>query len=458
MPSVTSARKGWGVIGTTAILAGVVLTATAGAAAPATSPERPAGAEGTVVVPDHFLRRWDPVTVFFNRDAGPAKGGPEDTPERLVTLAPTHPGAYRWIDARTLQFRPAEPWPSLTRFTWKVDGRTTTLVTLMSAPGATVPAAGSEGLEPVEEIALTFPDPLDPAALARMVTVEQRPLPGVGSTGARWLTQDDFQVKTLERTSRDDSASYVLVLDSPIPLGTRAVVHFRLSLDDDAEQSFRDVSFSTAEPFRVTAVGCRDRRFPVAAEGTRYVREQAIACTSGERSVMVDFSGLPAADLGPVAARNLLRFTPAVANLSFKVEYKTLVATGDFAWETVYALQVRPTPLSDNKGRPLEMAAPSEVFVYFPRKPAYVKWGVSQGIVERFGPQRVPVEGRAQGRVDVRIHRVPPLDRSFWPFPDFAVIVDDSRSPRTAPSPPPSWQDRSAPWARRRYPSCWPCP
>ena len=39
---------------------------------------RPAGATGTVVVPDRFLRRWDPVTVFFARDIGPAKGGPED--------------------------------------------------------------------------------------------------------------------------------------------------------------------------------------------------------------------------------------------------------------------------------------------------------------------------------------------------------------------------------------------
>jgi hypothetical protein len=62
---------------------------------------RPAGATGTVVVPDRFLRRWDPVTVFFVRDVGPAKGGPEDHPERLVTTSPTHPGAFTWIDARS---------------------------------------------------------------------------------------------------------------------------------------------------------------------------------------------------------------------------------------------------------------------------------------------------------------------------------------------------------------------
>jgi hypothetical protein len=42
---------------------------------------------GTDIVPDRFLRSWDPLTVFF---AGP-KGsgpGPEDRPERFVALDP----------------------------------------------------------------------------------------------------------------------------------------------------------------------------------------------------------------------------------------------------------------------------------------------------------------------------------------------------------------------------------
>ena len=80
---------------------------------------RPAAASGTVVVPDKFLRRWDPVTIFFARDAGPAGGGPEDHPDRFVTLAPEHPGAFTWLDARTLQFRPAEPGPPHSRTTFR---------------------------------------------------------------------------------------------------------------------------------------------------------------------------------------------------------------------------------------------------------------------------------------------------------------------------------------------------
>src|SRR4051812_16826191 len=65
---------------------------------------------GPVVVPDRFLRRWDPVTIFFNQDprgdkAG--KPGPEDHRERFVRMAPAHPGAWTWVDAKTLQLKPA---------------------------------------------------------------------------------------------------------------------------------------------------------------------------------------------------------------------------------------------------------------------------------------------------------------------------------------------------------------
>src|SRR6185369_14311557 len=79
---------------------------------------RPAGRAGTIVVPDRLLRSWDPVTVFFDHDLGPAGGGPEDDAGRLVRFAPSHPGAFTWLDARTLQFKPAEAWPPLARYVW----------------------------------------------------------------------------------------------------------------------------------------------------------------------------------------------------------------------------------------------------------------------------------------------------------------------------------------------------
>jgi uncharacterized protein YfaS (alpha-2-macroglobulin family) len=380
------------------------------------------------VVPDKFLRRWDPVTVFFPTPVGPAAGGAEDHPETHVKVDPAHPGAWRWLDARTLQFRPAEAWPTLARFTWTVGATTTTLSTLMEAPVETMPRAGAEGLEPIREITLHFADPVDPAVLARMVTIELRPLPGVGREGARFLGADDFTVKPLERTQRNARASYVLGLKDPIPLGTRATVHLRLSRDDTDERAFREISFATGEAFRVVALGCRDRRYPIAAEGTRYGREQAASCGSGRRTVVVEFSQ-PPKEVGPVEGRNLLRITPSVPNLTYVQEGRTLAVSGDFAWDTLYALRLAPAALSDAQGRPLRVAGASELFVHFPRQAPYVRFTASRGIAERLGPQMVPVSGRGQERLDLRIHRIDALDRTYWPFVSEPVVTDDAERP-----------------------------
>lgn len=431
-----------------ALAATLVLVSRGAAQKPPRMPvaARPAGAAGTVIVPDKFLRRWDPVTIFFARDTGPAGGGTEDHADRYVTLSPEHPGAFEWLDAATLQFRPAEPWPPLSRSTWKTEGKSVTLTTLMEAPLATIPAAETEGLEKVETITLTFAEPLDVESLRKMVTIELRPLPGVGGGPARWLNRDDFDVKPVERHSRSEQASYVLALKHPLALGQRVLVHFRLALDDTSPESFAQVRFGTAEPFRVIALGAMGNRYPVTPQGSRYTRDQAINGGSETRAVVVDFSA-PPARLGPLEARSLVRFTPAVSDLSFNVRDKTLEIAGKFAWDTVYRVALVPTPIVDKNGRRLDMFGESEVFLYFPRKPAYLKWGAGQGVVERLGPQMVPIEGRAQERFDLRIHRIDSLNRSLWPFPEQGVTVDEAQRPPGPGEEPPAHTDAS------RFPS-----
>lgn len=389
---------------------------------------RPASAgAGAVVVPDRFLRRWDPVTVFFDQDRG-TPGQPEDRPEPFVSLEPRHPGAFEWVDARTLQFRPADPWPPLERFTWSVGGVRTVLTTLMAAPLATVPEQGADGLEPVEAITLTFPEPLPTEALARMVTVELRPLPGVDRDAARWLNREDFTVKTMDRSGPADPASYVLELEQPIPLGTRALVHLRLALDDTSPRSFYELAFATAAPFRVVAVGSHRVRFPVAPEGTRYPPEQPLDGGSRQRALVVEFSSEPEA-VDAVVGRNLVRLQPPVPDLDFALSGRTLEVSGGFAWDTLYRVTLAPAPVRDRSGRTLEMDGPSEMSLFFPRPEAFLRWGASQGVVELHGPHRVPVEGRGHERFDLRVYPVDPFDRDFWPFPEAPVPVDESERP-----------------------------
>jgi hypothetical protein len=125
---------------------------------------RPPGLARAANVAGSVLRRWDPVTIFFARDVGPAAPGPEDHPERFVALAPAHPGAFAWLDRRTLQFRPAEPWPPLARFTWTVERKAVRLTTLMASPTRTSPADDAVGLGVVDAVTLTFAEPIDAEA------------------------------------------------------------------------------------------------------------------------------------------------------------------------------------------------------------------------------------------------------------------------------------------------------
>ncbi len=55
---------------------------------------------GTTVVPEIFLRGYDPITVFFSENTGPKGGGPMDEPGDLLQINPDHPGEYRWLDKK----------------------------------------------------------------------------------------------------------------------------------------------------------------------------------------------------------------------------------------------------------------------------------------------------------------------------------------------------------------------
>ena len=420
----------------------LLLPAGANAGAAAASADllrRPAGA---VLVPEHFLRQWDPVTVFFDGEAGPADGGPEDHPERLLTLTPAQPGAFTWLDGHTLQFRPAVAWPPMGRFTWTVQGREAELVTLMSAPFATQPADGAIGLEPVESISLSFREPIAADELSRLLTLELRPLPGIDQGAARVLDFHDFQVRALERSRPADPAVYVIALAHPIPWGIRTILHLRLSPEAGEDAEEQRIAFSTAAPFHVTGFGCRGVSYPALADGASYSRERPLLCPAEERSVVISFSDR-LAEVGPIAGRDLVRLSPQVDGLRFKTVDSTLVVTGAFVADTLYQLRLETAALSDRQGRPLTHAAPNQLYLSFPGLPGFVRWQKGEGIAERFGPQMVPVKARGVERVDLRIHAIDPRDRALWPFPENGVEVDESTRPPAPGEQPGPWTSSS---------------
>ena len=301
-------------------------------------------ADGVQVVPERFLRRWDPVTVFLDKDTGPAAGGPEDQPEKYVTLAPAPAGAWQWLGPRVLQFRPAEPWQPLRRIVVTALGHATTLVPLLPAPVETSPADEPDGIVDLDAVRLTFTDPVDEAALARLLTIELRPQPGFAVGDAQQLTAQDFTIKALERAAPTDRQTYAVTLHRPMPDGYVAILRLRLSDEPGLDDPSFELRLRSATPFTVTDISCGGRFTHDTQDGVLRCAppdaEDGKPRSAGQRELRLRFSAKPE-ELDIVHARNALRITPPVDDLAVaRDKHNAYRITGRFLPDTVYDLQV----------------------------------------------------------------------------------------------------------------------
>lgn len=431
-------REGGGGRGFARALLGLLALLLVAAAAPPQL-DKLQRADGALMVPDRFLRTWDPVTVFFDHDTGPAAGGPEDAPERLVTMQPAQPGAWTWLDARTLQFRPAEAWTPLRRVTVALNGRSARLVPLLPTPVATGPEDDPAGIADLDTFALTFPGPVDRAALARLLTIELRPLPGISVQGEQPLTAQDFDIKPVDRAQHADKQTYLIVLHTPVPDGRMAILRLRLSDEPGLDDPIFELRLRSAAPFTLTELLC-------AGSYEHSNEDGVLRCKPDEtsqpepRGLLLQFSTPPEA-MDIVRARQVLRISPPVDDLALKPDGNSLEVTGRFQPDTLYELRL-DGGLKDARGRLLQGETASRRFAFAPSTPA-LGWDAAVGIVERFGPQMVPLRGHGYARADLRIHPVDATSRDFWPFPP-GVVTHDDQPPPLPGNEPEHWTDVDA--------------
>jgi uncharacterized protein YfaS (alpha-2-macroglobulin family) len=398
-------------------------------------------ADGAKVVPERFLRSWDPVTLFFDRDRGPQAGGPEDAPERFVTMKPAVPGAWQWLGARALQFRPADAWKPLETIDIKADGLTARLTPLLPVPVSSSPSDRADGITELDQIALTFADPVDVNVLSRLLTIEQRPSPGISGAGGQFLSAQDFSVQAVERASRDDKQTYLIKLKSAVPDGRVAILRLRLSNEPGLDDPTYELRLRSAVPFTITGASCGRGLEPETLDGVMrclpYGSSAEAEASNAARRIAVTFSSKPEA-LDVVRARDLFRITPAVEDLAVEPDGTRLQLSGRFIADTVYELRIASGGLQDLRQRTLAGTETVQRFVFAAPKPR-LKWDANQGIVERLGPQLVPLRGGGYDKVDVRIHAIDALSRDFWPFPAAGVETKDDVAPPLPGNEPQPW-------------------
>jgi alpha-2-macroglobulin len=384
--------------------------------------QRPQGS-GTRLLPETFLRGYDPVTVYFDADQVGAKGPADDGPKYL-SFAPAWPGAWTWVDRRTLQFRPAEPWPALARFAVESKGTRKVLTTMMAPPSAMAPSSGSEGLRPFRVVTLTFPQALPPASLKKMVSLELRDLPGLADSPRKKVQR--FSLAPLPRASQRDPATWAITLEEDVPEGTQLVVSVSLALGNEGTTLWTG-RLSTRTPFTLQSVRCGNAEFPLVG-GASTPKDLALGCGNRGDAPQLVFSA-PVSDLTLTTLRKLVHLEPAVPDLRFTPYGERVQLQGRFVPDTLYKLSLASSPIRDDAGRLLRDVKPADVYFHLGWKASFLRFTQSTAMLEAKGPRMVPLQGYGEAKADVRIYRVDPMHTGLWPFPSSPVVIDEQSAP-----------------------------
>jgi hypothetical protein len=389
---------------------------------PADESQRPEG--GSVrILPEQFLRGFDPVTVYFSDNEGPGKR-PADDGAKLLKITPAWPGQYFWADRKTLQFRPAEPWPPLQRFAFEARGTRRVLATMMSAPSAMSPYADSTDLRPFRTLTLTFPQPLPLAALKQMLTLEIRELPGLADSPTRVVK--DFSLSQLPRDNQRSPAVYAITLEEDVPEGKQLRVTVSLALGEEDKVLWTG-RLSTRPPFHLQSIQCGSSSFSLVG-GASVPRDMALSCgNQGELPQLVFSANVEGLSL--TALKKLVRLEPAVPDLHFESYGSRIALRGRFVPDTLYQMRISAAPIQDDSGRALRNPGDMQVFFHLGWRTAFLRWSEASAIVEAKGPRMLPLEGYGDARADVRLYRIDPLHEGLWPFPDRPVVINEESAP-----------------------------
>ena len=348
---------------------------------------------GPRVLPGDYLRSWDPITLVFDSDTGPAGGGPADDPGALFRLKPSHPGEYQWVDGRTLQFLPAAPWPPLEKIRVSSGNRETVLRTLMAPPLRVSPRSGSENLDPLGRVELVLPTWVDPLRLKNLIEITARPLPGLSGQAVRRIGGDSLSFRVADPRPGSPEVTVSVELSEPVGYGMKVDLALRLGEEADAEAYVARYHFSTRPVFRLTDMGSGNYRLPVGESGSEYSLDRVVSIRRQDTPLFLQFSER-LDSLSMEEVRRIVRFSPAVRNFNYDVVNNRLYIYVDADAEVPYRMLVHHEPVLSGSGRVLAPFGPSGFSFFFEKQQPYLRWERWDAVVERYGPKMFPMEGR----------------------------------------------------------------
>ena len=400
-----------------------------GDAAPARP--RPAGPAPLAVTrraPEGEVPLGAEVTVTFSQPMVPLSSvGTVASFGVPARISPQTPGAWRWIDVRTLKFEPQGRLPMATEFTVEVPAGTPSLTGGRLAAAArwsfSTPAARATGgwphrdngepagLQPV--LVVSFDQRVDPAAVVRTVrvTADGRDHPVRLATEAELAEADATTRLLVERQDTGRWVAFRPVRPLPRDREVRVVVAPGTpSLEGPrATADVQEWRFRTYGAFRVT--GRRCGWGPVCRPGMPWT----IALSS------------PVA----LADTSLVRVVPALLGMRVHAYGGQLNIHGYGRPGTRYTVSLSPA-IRDVFGQALGATAPV-AFTVGPPQAGLTGPGAGENVMvlDPAGPPEVSVFSHDHPRLRVRVHRVSPAD---WPA--FARIQQRARPTDGRPALP----------------------
>lgn len=109
--------------------------------------------------------------------------------------------------------------------------------------------------------------------------------------------------------------------------------------------------------------------------------------------------------------------------------------------DRLYNVAISPVGIVDRDGRTLQLKRQCSFFCYQPQDQQFARWGIGNGLVERYGPQHFPFLVSGVKSVDIRVYKIDPWHKAFWPFPNSPVNVSETARP-PGPGEEPIQEDR----------------